>query len=261
MTGKPCCSESRRERMLGKLGGCARCMRESLALAAGLWAFVVALAAVGAPTAVRTAALVGAAAMTTLFAAHVIAFFGRTARLHRAGVTFARVGPDGEDVGRSRRGFLAAGAAMLAGVLFTPLLRIAQSSPVVQKSGPHTPCNEIRTVVRITKDKPITVRTCTRPGNCIGREKALLRLCGSHPYWECHKAKDCDEKKKGPKQICDSVIRGTTNITTSCTEGRDRKVCGKGTKGEDLVECVCVISVSSGATQGEVVCGCSCQTL
>jgi hypothetical protein len=261
MMDKPCCSPGWRERISAKLGACPKCMRESLLLSVGAWAVYGVADAVVPESAAVAVALAVAGAFTLLFAAHLVAFFLRAARLWRADA-FPGHAAARDEPGRSRRSFLAASTALLAGMLFTPLLRIASSSPVVRESEPHPPCKTIRTVITVPKDKPIKVKSCTVAAQCVGRDAALLRLCSDPRFNECFKARDCPPENRPKRTICDNVFRGSSNVTTNCHIVRDRQgrpvSCGQGVHGEELVVCECTISVSSGADEGTVVCGCEC---
>src|SRR2546426_5205344 len=121
--------------LAGKLGACPRCMRASLGLAIAAWAAYGVARAVSLGPLVQAAALVVAGALTTLFLAHIGAFYVRAARHWRAG-TLA-VEPEGDRArAQNRPRFFVTRGGLLRGA---PLAPPSPLAPPLPASSPPPP--------------------------------------------------------------------------------------------------------------------------
>jgi hypothetical protein len=134
----PCCGGSRGERILSRLGSCAKCIRLSALGTVVAWVGYGLLLVLFPRPPAQVLALLLALSFTLLFLAHVSAFvlrFGRTWKAETSqsgGDIAARVVPD-------RRGFLIGATAGLGALLLAPLARLFGAESIAQHSPPHSP--------------------------------------------------------------------------------------------------------------------------
>ena len=239
--------------LAGKLGACPRCMRASLGLAIAAWAAYGVARAVSLEPLVQAAALVVAGALTTLFLAHIGAFYVRAARHWRAG-TLA-VDPEGDRArAQNRRRFFVTSGALLGGALLAPLSRLA---PVLAASSPPAPCDcdgpnpkeprvdcpSCRCKTKGPPKKPTTdcnqrvqspATTTTENGTCVGSLNPCQGDCTLTFNWECQadkKGKGFHWEKAGAQDTCPTAGAPAPRVTDSTG-----KCHGKGCKPQNA-EC------------------------
>jgi hypothetical protein len=137
-----------------------------MALVVASWLIVWAVASATDRVLALVAALVVAGAFTLLLAAHLVAFFVRARRAWRAGLFPVRGQPP--ENARTRRAFVAASTALLAGALLAPLSRLWSSEAIAQQSPPAEKC----------EGHPVQLNLTTPPifgcGKAMGEKTAGL---------------------------------------------------------------------------------------
>jgi hypothetical protein len=206
-----------------KLGSCPKCMRLSLTLALASWVAVAAAVSLVGEGGVLLAVGAVAIALTALFAAHLLAFFVKSARWWRAQAAATDGGFDDGD-NRSRRKFLTVSGTLLGAALFAPLLRTVGSDAVAKKSITRINCQEGPPWF-ISLTAPLIVGCgAESPGRTPG-ENALQDYLAKVRA-ACRAAEPQDAKKG----VCEQ--RSCKQVVQTCVV---RRPAGADFKNEDLV--------------------------